>query len=347
VPRLRRSRLDAPAIHRRRYGAGFRFTDASGWPIADPETIERIRALVIPPAWKDVWICPWPNGHIQAVGTDAAGRRQYRYHDEWRRRRDAEKFSKMLEFGSALPGLRAATDRDLVLEGMPRERTLALAVQLLDCGLFRVGGEEYAEEHQTFGLATLERNHVRIRNGQATFDYAAKGGIERKIAIDDPALVELIGELKYRRDDTADLLAWQEEGEWVDVRAADINQYLKEISGGPFTAKDFRTWTASLLAALLLAGVPRTTSPSQRARATAAVVRAVAAELGNTPAVCRRSYVDPRVLDRFERGDTLRAVIAALPDVAELKVREVRARLELAFVEFLAEPEPSGLELAA
>jgi len=225
--------------------------DTTGKTIADPETLQRIRSLAIPPAWEDVWICSWANGHIQAVGTDARGRKQYRYHDRWREHRDREKFDRMLDFARALPGLRETAGRQLRKRPPTRERVLAGAVRLLDRGFFRIGGESYAEENDTYGLATMQKRHVRLRPGNVIeFDYVAKGGQRRLQSIVDPQVYKLVGELKRSRGGGDDLLAYKKRGRWRDVLSADVNAYIKEVTGGDFTAKDFRTWTATVLAAV-------------------------------------------------------------------------------------------------
>ena len=232
VSRLRHSNLHGPGIIRRRRGKGFSYAWTTGERVDDPEILDRIRALVIPPAWQEVWICPWPHGHIQAVGTDAAGRRQYRYHDEWRRRRDHEKYERAIELGRAMPTVRKIVAADLAEGGFGRRRVLAAAVRLLDLGCFRIGDEEYAEEHGTFGVATLQKEHVRIHGDELIFDYPAKGSIPRNVVVADAGLVEVIGALRRRRGGGTDLLAWKEARRWVDVRSADINAYIKEIAGG-------------------------------------------------------------------------------------------------------------------
>lgn len=340
MPRLRRSDCSTPGIRRVRRGRGFSYHDADGAPVRDPEVLARIAALAIPPAWKDVWICPDANGHLQAVGTDAAGRRQYRYHDEWRRRRDELKFEKMLAFGRALPELRARVGADLAGDGLGRTTVLAAAVRLLDLGMFRVGGEDYAEEHETFGLATLQRNHVRVRAGALHFDYTAKAGKRRVLVIDDPEVTAIVSRLKRRRGGGDDLLAWREGRRWVDVRSDDVNAYLKEILGEQFSAKDFRTWAATVLAAVELAGVVATVpTRGARRRAVPGAIRRVADAIGNTPAVCRASYVDPRVLDRFEEGETVAAALDELGTVADVRHLEVRRRIEEAVLALLAEEE--------
>src|SRR4051812_49222020 len=240
VPRLRRSDCCGPGIRRIRRGRGFSFEDDQGTRITDAATIERIRALAIPPAWENVWICPLPNGHIQAVGTDARARKQYRYHDDWRRRRDREKFDAMLEFARSLPRLRTRAARQLRGRDPSRERVLAGAVRLLDRGFFRIGGESYAEENGTFGLATMRRRHVRLEPGHLlVFDYRAKGGKQRLQSIVDPEVYRLIADLKSRRGGSDELLAYRNGRGWKDVRSSDINEHVKALAGGDFSAKDF------------------------------------------------------------------------------------------------------------
>jgi DNA topoisomerase I len=281
-----------PGIARRRRGRGFEYLDADGRRVDDPEVLERIRELAIPPAWADVWICPHAAGHIQATGLDAAGRKQYRYHDAWRERRDREKFEEMEDFARALPRLRSRVASDLRRRGMPRERALACAARLLDRGFFRVGSEGYAEENDTYGIATMRKRHVEVNGDRVTFDYQSKNGQRRVQSIDDPAVARVVRALKARRGGGHDLLAWKEDGRWVDVRSQDVNDYVKEAAGGDFSAKDFRTWSATVLAAVALAvsGAAAGRSKAGRARAKSRAVKEVARYLGNTPAVCRASY---------------------------------------------------------
>jgi DNA topoisomerase I len=303
--RLRRSDCSGAGILRRRRGRGFSYEDADGEPIADEETLARIRELAIPPAWEEVWICADPMGHIQATGFDQAGRKQYRYHDRWEQRRATRKYESMREFARSLPRLRRAVSRDLALEGMPRERALACAVRLLDLGFFRVGGEEYAEANESYGLATIRREHVSIVGGEMVFDFPAKSGQRRVQSVRDRGAREAIETMRRRRGGPEDLLAYRENGEWRDVRSVDVNSYIQEQIGEEFSAKDFRTWSGTVLAAAALAGKPRPESEAAAKRAIAAAVQSVAAALGNTPAVCRRSYVDPRVFDRYRDGETI------------------------------------------
>jgi DNA topoisomerase IB len=345
VPRLRRADCAAPGFRRRRRGRGFEYLDPDGERIDDPEALARIHDLAIPPAWEDVWICLDPLGHIQATGMDAAGRKQYRYHDLWRAGRDRQKFDQMIEFGRALPRVRRRTTRDLRAgRPLPRRRVLACATRLLDLGFFRIGSEDYAEDNQTYGLATMLKRHVTVNGSEVVFDYPTKGGRRRVQAIADDDVRAVVAALKARRAGGPELLAYRDDGRWVDVRSPDINAYLKEISGGDFSAKDFRTWNATVLAALALAGEARRLAArsrertkTSRRRAVSAAVKAVAAYLGNTPAVCRASYIDPRVIDRFEAGETIAPALDRLGGEPDLALPRQRTRIESAVLELLAD----------
>jgi len=301
MARLRRADCSGPGITRKRAGSGFAYFDDDGEKVTEAEVLTRIRELGIPPAWKDVWICPYPNGHLQATGVDVAGRKQYRYHDAWRTRRDAEKFDEMMAFARALPRLREQVERDLQSsEQLTRERVLACAVRLLDRGFFRVGTEDYTE---SFGLATLRKEHVKIDDGRMIFDFPAKSGKRRVQGVVDPLAIDIVCTLKRRRGGGQDLLAYKAGGTWLDVRSDDINAYLKQATGGDFSAKDFRTWNATVLAALALAvSGPAHGSKTSRNRAITRAIKETAHYLGNTPAVCRASYIDPRVFDAFRGG---------------------------------------------
>jgi DNA topoisomerase I len=263
-------------------------------------------------------------GHIQATGVDAAGRKQYRYHDCWEQRQAARKYEQMREFARALPRLRRAVAPDIGLDDVPRERALACAVRLLDRGFFRVGGEEYAEGNESYGLATVRREHVSGSDGELVFDFPAKSGQRRVQAVRDPAAIAAIEAMRRRRSGPDDLLVYREDGGWRDVRSEDVNAYIQEAIGEEFSAKDFRTWHGTVLAALALAGEPRPRSPAAAKRTIAGAVAEVAEALGNTPAVCRRSYIDPRVFDRYRDGETLSPVGLAN---GELEGR-ARARVE-------------------
>jgi DNA topoisomerase-1 len=313
VARLKRVDCSGPGIRRRRRGKGFEYLDEDGRRITEPSVLERIRELAIPPAWEEVWVCPYPQGHIQATGIDDAGRKQYRYHDRWRERRDREKFESMTSFARALPRLRERVARDLRRKGMPRDRVLACAVRLLDRGFFRIGSEDYAEENDTYGIATMQKRHVTISGHEITFDYEAKGGQRRLQSIGDPEVAGIVRELKRRRGGGDGLLAYKEGRRWVDVKSPDINEYVKEAAGGGFSAKDFRTWSGTVLAAVALAvSAPAQNGKGSRKRAKTRAIKEVAHYLGNTPAVARSSYIDPRVFDRFDGGLTIAGVLPEL-----------------------------------
>jgi DNA topoisomerase I len=349
MPRLRKADLTGPGITRRRRGRGWEYTDEGGERIGDLETLDRIRELAIPPAWKDVWICPYPNGHIQAVGVDAAGRKQYRYHQKWRERRDQIKFEKMIEFARALPRLRDAAARDVRVRGFPRERVLACAVRLLDRGFFRIGGEEYAEENESYGLATMKKGHVSLGDGYAiTFDYTAKSGKQQVRSVVDPEVYDVVAALKRRRAGGDELLAYQADGAWFDVRSNDINAYIKEATGGDFTAKDFRTWSATVVAAIGLAAAANVSpAPTPRKRAVTRVIKDVARYLGNTPAVARASYIDPRVFDRYLAGVTIAGALPFLGDVEELGEPAFQGAIEDAVLDLLEDETSAAIEKVA
>jgi DNA topoisomerase-1 len=341
MPRLKRVDTSEPGLTRVRRGRGFAYRDPSGRPITDHEELGRIRQLAIPPAWKDVWICSYPNGHLQAVGTDAAGRKQYLYHPAWRERRDQAKFQHMVEFGRALPALREVASRHLDLEGFPRQRVLACAVRLLDIGFFRVGSEDYAGHNGTYGLATMQKGHVSLDGDMITFDYVSKGGKRRIQSVADPEAAGVVRGLKRRRGGGPELLAYRDHRRWRDVRSEDINDYIKEITGDEFTAKDFRTWNATVLAAVSLAlAADHGRSKTSRKRTMAAAVRQVAEFLGNTPAVCRSSYIDPRVFDRFRGGITIRQATGEVEAVDPETMPAVQGKVEEAVLDLLQDETP-------
>ena len=254
MARLKKVDCSGPGIRRRRRGKGFEYLDDDGRRVTEPTVLERIRELAIPPAWEEVWICPYPMGHIQATGTDAAGRKQYRYHDRWRERRDAEKFEEMIDFARALPRLRERVTRTSGARACRARRSLACAMRLLDRGFFRIGSEDYAEENDTYGIATMGKRHVKVSGDQVTFDYEAKGGQRRVQSIGDPEVAEIVRALKRRRGGGEELLAYKD-GPALGGRevARTSTQYLKEATGGDFSAKDFRTWSGTVLAAVALA----------------------------------------------------------------------------------------------
>jgi DNA topoisomerase I len=347
VARLRRVDCSGPGITRRRRGRGFEYRDDAGRRIADGEVLARIRELAIPPAWKDVWVCPYPNGHLQATGTDAAGRKQYRYHDEWRARRDQEKFDAMLDFAATLPRMRRRVRRDLRGKDLDRTRVLACATRLLDLGFFRIGGEDYAEENDSYGLATLLKRHVRLEDQAIVFDYEAKSGKRRVQEITDPAVRKVIAALKRRRGGGRELLAHRDGRRWVDVRSDDINEYVKGATASEHSAKDFRTWNATVLAAVALAGRDVPGTKAGRQRAIRAAIEAVATLLGNTPAVCRSSYIDPRVIDRYRSGWTIAPALEDLGGAPELANEATRAQVESAVLDLIREDDSPALARAA
>lgn len=305
MPRLRRTSPDQPGWTRRRAGKGFVYLDEEGRRLPE-EDAQRVRDLVIPPAWQDVWVTPYENGHLQAVGTDDAGRRQYLYHPHWRSRRDAEKFDRVLLFGKALSRARERVLTDLGTEGMELSRACAVAVRLLDLGYFRIGNDVYADQNQSFGLTTLERRHVRRRGDRLVFCFTGKSGIEHCIEIDDPATIEALDTMRRRRGGGDRLLAWKDGRSWQPLDSARVNDYVRETTGIDATAKDFRTWHATVIAAAALAETDESgKSKASRKRAVTSAMKEVSEFLGNTPALARSSYVDPRVVDAYEQGRTI------------------------------------------
>jgi DNA topoisomerase I len=344
--RLRQVDCGAPGITRRRRGRGFEYLDESGGRIEDPDMLDRIRALAIPPAWEDVWICANPLGHIQATGVDARGRKQYRYHDRWRERRDREKFDSMVDFARSLPKLRERVEKDLRRRKLSRERVLACAVRLLDRGFFRIGSEGYAEENETYGIATMRKRHVAVKDETVTFDYEGKGGKRRVQMVGDRAIAGLVRTLRNRRGGGYELLAYRNGREWRDVRSTEINDYIKQAIGGEHSAKDFRTWNATVLAAVVLAASARERDLSTkggRNRAKRDAVMEVARYLGNTPAVCRASYIEPRVFDRFDGGLTVGGVFERLPD-DPADWPEIQGPIEEAVLDLIDRRESPALE---
>lgn len=321
--RLRRSDVTGRGLSRRRQGSGFRYVDEDGRAVSAADR-ERITALVIPPAWRDVWICPWPNGHIQAVGVDDAGRRQYLYHEEWRRQRDERKYDRVLELAPRLPRFREQIAEDLAGRGYTRRRVLAVALRMLDNGVFRTGGDEYAEQNGTFGVATLLCDHVRVHGGHVSFDYQAKGGTRRSLTLSDPLLAKAVAGLIRRGGPQDRLLAHRDGSGATAIHADDVNERFRELVGPEFSVKDLRTWTATVLAAAILAGSGTPDSKRAKARVVTGMYREVAEYLGNTPAVAKKSYVDPRLVELFERGVTIDERIAS----ADVSRADVRAQVE-------------------
>ncbi|MCJ8504547.1 DNA topoisomerase IB [Kocuria flava] len=307
-PRLRRSDCHRPGITRRGHGRGFAYARADGTKITDREELDRIRALAIPPAWRDVWISPHPNGHIQATGIDDAGRRQYLYHPRWRELKDREKFDRVLDLGDALPRARPVVTRLLRSAGPTEERACAAAFRLVDAAALRVGTEEYAQTNGSYGVTTMLVEHVRTDGDEVHLDFPGKSGHHWSLSLRDADLAAALAPL-LERDPQETALAWPDaEGRWVPLTSARLNHFVRERCGPDFTAKDLRTWQGTVTAALALAARADTRpSHSARKKAVAAAVREVAERLGNTPAIARKSYVDPRVVDRFLDGETIDA----------------------------------------
>jgi DNA topoisomerase I len=343
MPRLRRVDCSGPGIVRRKRGRGFEYYFAdTGERVVDPDMVARIKQLVIPPAWNDVWVCPFPNGHIQAIGTDARGRKQYLYHQKWRERRDAEKFDRMLEFARTLPELREICKQDLARRELDDRRVLACTTRLLDLGFFRIGTENYAEQNQTYGLATMKKRHVTLRGDLITFDFVAKSGLRRVQSIVDSDVFAVVEALKRRRGKGDELLAYKANGRWVDVKSLDINAYIKAGTGGDFTAKDFRTWNATVLAAVAMAiSGGAVSSLTGRKRAIARAVKEVAHYLGNTPAVSRASYIDPRVFDRYRSGWTISGALEDLGEGAAFGEPSFQGPIEQAVIDLLEDNRKS------
>lgn len=304
--RLRYVSDTKPGITRRRYGKGWRYTGPHGDVVEDEKTLARIRALAIPPAWTDVWICPQANGHIQATGRDAKGRKQYRYHVRWREARDATKYDRMVAFGHALPGIRKRVDEDLGHRGLPREKALAAVVRLLDVSHIRVGNEEYARENRHYGLTTLRNRHVDVSGQTVRFRFTGKSGQKHEVELKDRRLANVIR--KCQELPGQELFEYMEDGEPRPIRSDDVNAYLREISGEEFTAKDFRTWAGAVLAARELAEFGPAESAADIKKSIVAAVDAVARTLGNTRAVCRKCYIHPRIIEAYERGEIVPAL---------------------------------------
>jgi DNA topoisomerase-1 len=347
MARLKRSNCGGPGITRRRRGKGFEYLDEDGRRITESEVLERIGELSIPPAWEDVWVCPYPMGHIQATGTDAAGRKQYLYHQRWRELQDLKKFNSMIEFAKALPAMRKRVERDLRGDGLTQQRVLAAAVRLLDRGFLRIGGESYAEDNDSYGLATMRKEHVTVDSNSAiNFDFTGKSGIRHVRYVVDEPVAEIVRELKRRRGGGDELLAYKgDSGRWRDIKSPEIRAYVKETAGDEYTAKDFRTWAGTVLAAVTLAA----TEPDRRKvntankRMIALAVKQVAYFLGNTPAVARASYIDPRVLDRFRDGYTIEPVLIDLADEPDIGQPAIQGRVEEAVLDLIDEPRGSDL----
>lgn len=296
-----------PGFTRQAWRGGFRYLDTEGRPLRDESVLARIRSLVIPPAWTEVWICPWENGHLQATGRDARQRKQYRYHPRWRNVRDEAKYGRMISFGQALPAIRAQVDKDLKRTGLPREKMLATIVYLLEATMMRIGNEQYAKQNKSFGLTTLRDRHVRIDGGEVEFRFRGKSGVQHAIKVGDARLARII---RRTRD-----LPGQELFQYIDddgqqrsIGSADVNDYLRAITGEDYTAKDFRTWSGTVLAALALQEYEKFDSDAQAKKNVVRAIESVAEKLGNTPSICRKCYVHPAVIESYLDGTMLQAL---------------------------------------
>jgi DNA topoisomerase-1 len=296
-----------PGIRRKMVRGKPHYLDAEGKPISDEEALARIRSLAIPPAWTDVWICPSPRGHIQATGRDARGRKQYRYHPKWRQVRDETKYARMLAFGRALPGIRDRVEADMSLPGLPRKKVLATVVRLLETTLIRVGNDEYAKTNNSVGLTTMRDKHVRVNGSEVRFEFRGKSGKQHSVGLKDRRLAKLV---KRCRDIPGyELFQYiDDDGQRRAVDSGDVNEYLREISGEDFTAKDFRTWAGTVLASIALQEFEAFDSETQAKRNVVRAIESVAERLGNTPAICRKCYVHPAVLDSYLEGTMLDAL---------------------------------------
>ena len=307
---LRYSSDSEPGIRRLRKGKGFSYVGPDGNIIRDRETLARIKSLAVPPAWTDVWICRWPNGHIQATGRDARGRKQHRYHARWRETRDESKFDRMVEFAGALPIIRERTEADLAKPGMPREKVVAAVVRLLELTLIRVGNDEYARLNRSFGLTTLRNRHASITGSQIRFRFRGKSGQEHEVGLRDRRLATIVK--RCQELPGQELFAYVDEaGAIRDVASDDVNEYLRDISGGDFTAKDFRTWAGTVLAYRALRALEPAGSATDAKRKVVAAIRETAGRLGNTPAVARKSYVHPAVVEAYMDGKVGGALVEA------------------------------------
>ncbi|MFI6034906.1 DNA topoisomerase IB [Streptomyces sp. NPDC051315] len=335
--RLRTSSSDRPGFTRVRCGRGFRYLDQHGEPLTDPEQLARIRALTVPPAWRDVWICPWPNGHLQAVGTDDAGRRQYLYHEEFRSRQEQAKHEHVRQVARALPDVRARVRADLAGRGLSRARVTACAVRLLDLGFFRIGSDRHTKVSETYGLTTMLREHVSCGRGELAFRFPAKGGTEMVRALVDEQAHAVVRALLRRRRGGPRLLAYWEDGAWHELRGSHLNEALRRLAGTDTTAKDFRTWHATVLAAVALAVTTKEAraTPAARRRQAARAVREVSRYLGNTPAVCRASYIDPQVFEHFEQGRTIAPALTRLGEHGDFGRPATQGAVEAAVLDLL------------
>jgi DNA topoisomerase-1 len=312
-----------PGISRRRVRGGFRYFTPDGTQIHDVQLLRRIRALVIPPAWREVWICPDPNGHLQAAGRDQRGRKQSRYHPRWREVRNETKYERMIQFGEALPVIRKQVEHDLALPGLPREKILATIIRLLETTFIRVGNEEYARANGSYGLTTMHNRHVEVKGSTITFDFTGKSGVHHTIDIQNRRLATIV----QKCHDLPGYELFQyvdEEGKRHSVQSSDVNDYLRQITGEPFTAKDFRTWAGTVLAAMILREFDPYESQTQAKKNVIQAIKTVAERLGNTPTVCRKCYIHPAVLEQYYSGAMLQAIETEVAEQVDRQLKDLR-----------------------
>ena len=295
---------EQPGFSRQRRGEEFEYFDTKGKPIRDEQRLLRIKRLAIPPAWSDVWICPSPNGHIQAIGRDARRRKQYRYHERWREIRDENKYDRLVNFGKALPKIRRRLEKDLALSGLPREKVLATIVQLLERSLIRVGNEEYARENKSFGLTTMQDRHVDVKGSKLRFRFRGKSGRQHEVDVTDRRIARIVSRLQDLPGQSL-FQYLDDEGNARDITSQDVNEYLREITGEDFTAKDFRTWAGTVLAAIALSTAGEFETKKQAKANIKKATEAVAKMLGNTPTICRQCYIHPIVLETYLKGNSI------------------------------------------
>jgi DNA topoisomerase-1 len=324
---------DQPGYKRKRKGDDFEYFDAEGKPIRDEIRLLRIRRLAIPPAYTDVWICPTANGHIQATGRDARGRKQYRYHERWREARDENKYDRMVVFGKALPKIRRRVNKDLAQRGLPRSKVLATVVQLLERTFIRIGNDEYAKQNKSFGLTTMRSHHIDVKGETLKFSFKGKSGVSHEVDVSDRRLARIIRQLQD--------LPGQEVFQYVngdgkvrDVTSQDVNEYLREITGEEFSAKDFRTWAGTVLVAMALNAQERFENKTQARKNIKDAIAAVSKILGNTPTVCRKCYVHPDVLETYLDGGMIEGLKEKTEETLSKKLRNMRAE-EAAVMSFL------------
>ena len=314
----------SPGIQRIKRGTGFRYVDAAGKTVTDAATLKRIASLVVPPAWVDVWICSADKGHLQATGRDVRGRKQSRYHPHWREVRDETKFEHMLRFGDALPVIRKRVEHDLAMQGLPRAKVLATVIRLMETTFIRVGNAEYARENKSYGLTTMRTRHAHVHGSTITFDFAGKSGVHHTIDLENRRLATIVKKIQHLPGH--ELFQYLDrDGNRHSIDSVDVNDYLREITGQHFTAKDFRTWAGSVLAAMLLRECEPYATQTQAKKNVVAAIKTVSSRLGNTPSVCRKCYIHPAVLEQYFSGAMLQAVEAEVAEEVDKQLVSLRS----------------------